>query len=151
MDRKTFEEIMDLAIQNEKDAEEFYAKVAEKLTDTFMKEMFTDLASEEQKHRKTLTALKEREALHQVFKETADYKVSETLEAPEVSDKMAPADALALAMKKEEEAMNYYANLAKECDDPALKETLLELSKMEQGHKTRLEKAFTDVGYPEVW
>lgn len=64
---------------------------------------------------------------------------------------MAPADALALAMKKEEDAMNYYAGLARECDDPGLRETLLELSKMEQGHKTRLEKAFLDIGYPEVW
>lgn len=151
MDRKTFEEIMDLAIERETEAEAFYTQVAKKLAAPFMKELFTDLAAEETKHRKTLTNLKRRDALHQVFKKTPDYKIAETVEKPEVSDDMAPAQALTLAMKKEEEAMNYYGTLAEGCNDPDLRETLLELSKMEQGHKTRLEKAFVDIGYPEVW
>ena len=151
MDRKTFEEIMDLAIEREKEAEVFYTEVAKRLTARFMKELFTDLAAEEAGHRKTLTNLKKRDALHQVFKETPDYGISETVEKPEVSDEMAPAQALTLAMKKEEEAMKYYGTLADGCEDPDLRETLLELSKMEQGHKTRLEKAFVDIGYPEVW
>ncbi len=151
MDRKMFEDIMEIAIRNEIQAAEFYTRAAEKFSNTFIKELFTDLAAEEQKHRKTLENLKTRDSLHQVFKETNDYKVSETVEEPEVSENMTPADAIALAMKKEEEAMNYYATLAKECNDPQLRETLLELSTMEQGHKTRMEQAFLDVGYPEAW
>jgi len=64
---------------------------------------------------------------------------------------MKPADAIALAMKKEEEAMNLYLSLAESCKDEAQKQIFKDLAAMERGHKFKMEKAFVDIGYPEVW
>jgi rubrerythrin len=46
------------------------------------------------------------------FSESRDYKVAETVDEPELSMDMKPADAFALAMKKEEEAMKQYTEMA---------------------------------------
>ena len=85
------------------------------------------------------------------FNEEADYKVSETVDEPELSMDMKPADAFALAMKKEEEAMVQYTALADECPDAEKKRVFLDLAAMERAHKRKMEDAFVDIGYPEVW
>jgi rubrerythrin len=64
---------------------------------------------------------------------------------------MKPADAIALAMKKEEEAMVQYKQMAESCSQPEKKQVFLDLAAMEQGHKQKMENAFVDIGYPEVW
>ncbi len=64
---------------------------------------------------------------------------------------MKPADAIALAMKNEEEAMKQYSVLADACSDHDLKNVFLDLAAMEREHKFKMEKAFVDIGYPEVW
>jgi rubrerythrin len=64
---------------------------------------------------------------------------------------MKPADAIALAMKQEEEAMHMYAELAKCSADKEQKEMFGELSRMEKGHKVKLEGMYTNMAFPEVW
>ena len=61
------------------------------------------------------------------------------------------ADAIALAMKKEESAMRQYTQLADASEDSAQKQIFLELAAMEREHKAKMEAAFVDIGYPEVW
>lgn len=64
---------------------------------------------------------------------------------------MKPVDAIALAMKKEEAAMQQYTRLAQASMDAEQKKIFLELAEMEREHKTKMEAAFVDIGYPEVW
>ena len=64
---------------------------------------------------------------------------------------MKPAEAIALAMKKEEEAIVQYTALAEDCPDAEKKKVFLDLAAMERGHKKKMEAAFVDIGYPEVW
>jgi rubrerythrin len=85
------------------------------------------------------------------FDESLDYGLSETMDTPALSMAMKPADAFVLAMKKEEEAMRYYSKLAGGCKDAEKKKVFLDLAAMERGHKLKMEKAFVDVGFPEVW
>ncbi len=151
MDRNEYDAILELAIKAEIEAQGFYADLSAKAKDAHLKEMFADFVREEKKHEKILKEFRAKETGHIHFKEIPDYKVSETVKKPAVSDEMRPADAIAIAMKNEEEAMNHYKQLADACLDTEQKRVFQELATMELDHKNRMEKAFVDIGYPEVW
>jgi rubrerythrin len=47
--------------------------------------------------------------------------------------------------------MRHYTELADVCTNPDRKKLFYELAAMERGHKNKMESAFVDIGYPEVW
>lgn len=151
MHREIYREILDNAIQREIDAQQFYRDAAARMQDGVLKEMFAGFVTEEKKHEEILRGFVEAAPESLPFQEDRDYKVAETVARPEVSDKMKPADAFALAMKKEEEAMHQYNVLADGCTDPEQAKVLRNLAAMEREHKFKMEQAFVDIGYPEVW
>lgn len=151
MNAKQYDSILSAAIAAEIEAQHFYAEVAARVTGDFLKKMFLDFVEEERKHERILIAFRQKADSHLHFKSAADFKVSETVSSPPLSIAMKPADAIAIAMKKEEEAMNHYTDLANVCSDPAQRGVFFELASMEREHKNRMEMAFVDIGYPEVW
>ncbi len=60
-------------------------------------------------------------------------------------------DAIALAIKREDEAMDMYQALADAATENDKKSVFIGLRNMEQMHKTRLEDIYINVGYREVW
>ena len=151
MNLNQYKEIIEFAIAGEIEAQEFYKAAANKINDPYLKKMFEKFAKEEKGHEKILKGILVKDTINQYFKESTDYKVSETLEKPKLSTDMKPADAIALAMKNEEEAMKQYTDLAEACLDPSQKKVFLDLAAMERGHKLIMEKAFVDIGYAELW
>jgi rubrerythrin len=151
MDQKTYQDILDVAIQNEIEANLFYHQVAEKVKNDYLRTMFLRFAEEELKHRTILEGFRDNESMAVSFARVQDFQVSETIEEPPLSIDMKPADAIALAMKKEEAAMQQYTRLANVSTDADQIRMFLELAEMERDHKTKLETAFVDIGYPEVW
>lgn len=139
------------AIHNEVKAHQFYEAVAQRVKDASLKELFGDLAEEENRHKVILESFHGPDPSIKEFPELPDYHVAETMGDPELSIDMKPADAFALAMKKEQQAMELYNWMAGASADSRQKELLLELASMEKSHKFRMEQAFVDVGYPEVW
>ena len=151
MNRSQYDTILKNAIQSEIAAQKFYQDVADKMKDAFLKDLFLNFVREEKKHQKILEGFQAAIPEKLPFDEQRDFHVAETLPDPIVSPDMTPTDAFALAMKKEEEAMNHYSNLAGGCTDPKQKEIFLELAAMERDHKQKMERAFVDIGYPEIW
>lgn len=151
MKNRTYQEILDGAIRGEIEAARFYANVAEKMESAFLKELFQTFSKEEQAHRKILEDFKKDPNGSVHFEATPDFHVSQTVDEPALTIAMKPAEAIALAMKKEEAAMEHYLELAQACNDPHQKKLFNELATMERGHKTKMEAAFVDIGYPEVW
>lgn len=146
MQEADYQSILSFAIENEVEAYDFYKSVSEKLSDANLKSIFADLAVEEQKHRTFLeNLLSGGKPLH--FGPAVDYKVSETIQTPKLSIFMKPAESIALAIKKEEEAMALYTNLAKSATQPDKKETFEALANMEQHHKVKLEELYHH-GFP---
>ena len=80
-----------------------------------------------------------------------DYKIAETQDMPALSLTMKPAEAIAIAMKKEQQAAELYRALADKVINPIEKKELENLANMEMGHKHKLENAFINIGYPEVF
>ena len=151
MEQNAYLKIMDRAIESEMEAARFYSNVAEKTTNSYLKEMFITFSKEEQKHRRILEGFRNKPSSAISFAKVPDFGVSETIPEPVLSIDMQPADAIALAMKKEEEAMRQYSQLAAACEDAGQKNIFLELAAMEREHKAKMEAAFVDIGYPEVW
>jgi rubrerythrin len=151
MEKKKFKSIMDMAIAAEVEAYEFYQEVAAKVSDPNLKKLFEEFANEEKGHQVSLESIKEKEIQNFSFSAGADYKISEAVELPKLSLDMKPADAIALAMKKEEEAMKTYNNLAVATNDPEKQKIFASLAQMEEGHKVRMEGLYTQTAFPEVW
>ncbi len=151
MDLQEYKQIVESAIGEEVAASIFYQEASEKVEDPYLKKMFAQLAEDERGHKRILEKILTSERIQQYFKESVDFKVSETVDKPELSTQMKPADAVALAMKNEEEAMQMYQQMADACDDPEMKRAFEDLATMERGHKRKMEAAFVDIGYPEVW
>jgi rubrerythrin len=150
MKTEDYKSIISMAIGNEIEAFEFYRGVGDKVEDRNLKAIFLELAEEEKKHRTFLEAfLSSGKPVH--FDETRDYKVSETIEKPKLSLQMKPSDAIALAIKNEEEAMVMYAELAQSILQADHKQMFESLSRMEQHHKVRLEELYDTMAFPEVW
>jgi rubrerythrin len=151
MNLNQYKEIIEFAIAGEIEAQEFYKVAANKINDPYLKEMFEQFAKDEKGHEKILKGILSKDTINEYFNESTDYKVAETVNTPKLSTDMKPADAIALAMKKEEEAMKQYTDLAEACLDPGQKKVFLDLAAMERGHKLKMEKAFVNIGYTEVW
>ena len=152
MDLEHYKQVISDAIKGEIEAKEFYQKVAIKIKDTFLTELFEKFAKEEAKHEKILTAILDKKKMDaSFFNFEKDFKVSETIEMPEVNENMDLKNAIGIAMKNEELAMKKYTTLADNCDDPQLKKVFLDLASMERDHKFKMENKFVDVAYPEVW
>ena len=145
-----YKKIITFAVANEIEAYDFYKSVSDNVKDAGLKKIFAELAEEEAKHRKFLEGLTSGKAqMH--FDETKDYKVAQTIEKPKLSLSMKPADAIALAVKTEEEAMIMYNEMASCSTDAEQKKMFHSLATMEQGHKVKLEDVFTNIAFPEVW
>ena len=151
MDQLQFEKLISVAIRAEVEAHEFYRDVAKRTENLSVKKIFAELAEEEMNHRELLERYRMDTSLAIRFKAPPDYKVAETVDEPKLTMDMTPADAIALAMKKEQQAMEFYRSLANICDDSKVKDAYNNLANMELGHKHLLEKAFVDIGYPESW
>ncbi|GAB6909868.1 Rubrerythrin [Desulfosarcina cetonica] len=151
MNLDDYKEIIKQAIANEVEARKFYEDASNTLKDPYLKKLFASLADEEKKHRDILTKIYTSDTVKTYFSETRDYKVAETMDEPALSMDMKPADAFALAMKKEEAAMKQYTEMANLCDDAQKRQVFLDLAAMERDHKLKMESAFVEVGYPEVW
>ena len=152
MDLEKYKQVISDAITSEIEAKEFYEKIAQRIKNAFLKDLFGKFAKEEEKHEKLLSHILDQEKMDTTFFNfEKDFKVAETITMPKVKPDMDLKDAIGIAMKNEELAMKKYLTLAENCNDPQLKAVFQDLAAMERNHKFKMEKNLVDVAYPEVW
>jgi rubrerythrin len=116
-----------------------------------MREIFVGFAAEEKRHQQMLKGVLNSKESSLQFKPVSDYKISETVETAKLTGEMTMANAFSIAMKKEEEAMKMYQKLASDSTSEEFKKLFESLAVMEQSHKVKMEKYYSDVAYNEVW
>lgn len=152
MDITEINEFIDFAIKQENEAFDFYQAASEKVSNPGVKQLFLELAQDEKGHANLLEMYRENKSVGELFKaEVIDYKITETQEEQELLINMKPADAIIIAMKREQQAAELYRAMAKSATTQSIKDALEGLANMEMGHKHKLENAFVDIGYPEVF
>lgn len=150
MDRLDLEKLFAAAIGRENEAFEFYGAAAKKVVDPSVRETFMQLAGEELGHRELLERFKyDPTMVMKISAPSADYKIAEATPLPALSVGLKPAEAIALAMKKEQHAVEFYRSLTGLSTDAGLRDIFQNLANMELGHKHRLETMFVSIGYPE--
>lgn len=150
MSKFDLDNLFKIAIDREIEAYEFYKAAAGRMPVGPVKDIFLELSREEQGHRDLLTKFRQDPALKmKISAPEVNYKIAESTPLPLLSIELKPADAIALAMKKEQMAVDFYNALAAAATDAELQSVLTSLSNMELGHKQRLENMFVNIGYPE--
>jgi len=147
----TLNTVFDLAISREEAANKFYVNLAKRVMSSAVKDTFSELAAEELRHKALLLALKAEPQIQAKFKSVPNYHVAESEAAPDLTANMSLRDAVAVAMKNEQQAAEMYRVLASLTTDEAVRTLFENLTNMELGHKNSLETLFVDIAYPEVF
>lgn len=135
---KSFDDILDFAINREIEAEKFYLKLADFVEQPEMAKVFSDLASEELEHKTKLQALKVGQI--RIEKENiGNLGITDHVKSVEPHAKMRYVDMLVVGMKKEETSRKLYTDLARVTQKQELQEIFLQLAQEEADHKLRFE------------
>ena len=140
------DEILNFAIDREKEAVEFYASLAKEATRNSLKETFENFSNEEQKHVALLSDIsgnKEKIDSYEIRKIT-DLKISDFMVEIEYEEGMPMPEILKLAMKREEKAVKLYNKLGDETSDADAKKVFQILVQEEAKHKLALESMYDD-------
>jgi rubrerythrin len=152
MNRPEIERLFQIAIDRELEANRFYTELSKIVADPNIQAVFNDLAAQEMGHYELLEKLRSDPSLEMKFRAPSqDWRMAEAEDEPSLSTNMKPRDAIALAMKKELRAAEFYRAMSAQAGDGETKAIFNNLANMELGHKHKLEEAFIDVGYPEVF
>lgn len=140
------DDILDFAIEKEREAAEFYTDLSNEASFTSAKSVLQEFANEEEKHEKFLIGFKEnREALNSYrFEWITDLKRSDYMVDITYEKGMPFTDTLRLAMKREEKALQLYNELIEKTDDKAAKKVFKMLCQEEAKHKNILETIYDD-------
>ena len=140
----TVDEILDFAIDQEQQAADFYADVAQRAETADMKKMLLDFHEEEKSHKKILQDVKTGEHELTPEQEILDLKISDYLVEVEFSENISYQDALIIAMKKERAAYQLYTDMAAKIPESHLREVLIGLAKEEEKHKLFFETEYDE-------
>ena len=144
MNFKTFEEIMEYAINKEKDAEKFYTEASEKETYSGAKELFRGFALEERGHQKMLENFSMENLEYFKEKKIPDLKISDYTVDMEYKPNMSYDDILRLAAKREEKAFKFYTDFAEKAEQESHKKLFKILAQEESKHKLKMETLLDD-------
>jgi rubrerythrin len=139
----TIKEIIEFAIQNEIEAAEFYHKLQNIAKLPSSKEFLKELEEMEISHQKILQQYLERPNEINLIGQPQDLQISNFMDQVEPETEMTFQQILIIAMKREENAMYLYQQLAKEVDGEA-KNVFLRLSQEEAKHKLQLETIYDE-------
>jgi rubrerythrin len=142
----SFEELVSFAVEKEKEAAAFYDEAARKETFSGASAMLSGFADEERKHQKMLEEiLSDKKKLPEYKLEwIPDMKRSDYLIDMEYKKGMHFKDILVIAMKREEKALAFYKDAAKNNRNKAHSKIFMILAQEEAKHKLGLEKLYDD-------
>jgi rubrerythrin len=142
------------AIKSEVEANRAYSDVAARVNNAFLKERLEFLASEEEKHRKSL------ENIYRIHFGSEKIELPEKTDVPlpeiEVGDENEPISlVLEGAMNAEKASEEFYAKLAERFEDEKVRDLMEVLAGMENMHylilKAERENALKFEKYDAVW
>ncbi|MFH1002581.1 MAG: ferritin family protein [Chloroflexota bacterium] len=144
-------ELWDTAIYKEIASQAVYEAGWDKTGDEGARTLLHDLAREEKKHARWLQAFKEGglDKLPRRTRELPDLKLSEYLTGGDTLVGAGLQDVLIFAMKREQQAVEFYARLTGVLRDEAAKRLCQRLVHQELKHKLRLELFYDSLFYGE--
>ena len=151
-ERITVEGIIQRAIQIEENAYSFYTEASEMVKLPHVKDMLSELAGEEVKHKEKLEELLAGDTGQIIAagqsQKIEDLKLADYLVAPPLDEDATIQDVLMIAMQREKSAHEFY-NLMAGLVSQATKELFQFLAEEELRHKNKVEILYDDIVYKE--
>ena len=144
MDEKKFREIIQFAIEKEIGTHDLYTMCGQIAKYSGAKELFDELAREEDGHRKLLENLSTGKVVEAKLEPVPDLKISDYLIEVKCMPDSSYADILRLVMKNEEHSVKLYNDLKDSCKDEELKKVFVVLAQEEAKHKLKFEKIYDE-------
>jgi len=144
MNEKQFREIIQFTIEKEIRAFGFYTKAGQIAKYSGMKELFLELAKEEEGHRKLLENLSMEKVTRARIEAIPNLKMSDYLVETEFRPDMSYAEILRMAMKMEEHSLKLDNDLKDSSTDEGIRKLFTFLAGEEAKHKFRLEKVYDE-------
>ena len=144
MDEKKFKEIIQFAVKKEIEAFDFYTQASQIAKYSGAKELFLDLAKQEEGHRKLMEKLNMEKIARARIENIPDLKISDYMVDTELKPDLSYAEMLRIAMKREERSVKLYEDLKGNNPDGDLKKLFTFLIQEESKHKLRLEKIYDE-------
>lgn len=148
MQFKDLNDIIDFAIEKEKEAAEFYINVSQQEQFSGKKQMLEEFSAEERKHQALLEDLKAGQVGDKLddyqFKWITDIKRSDYAVEVDYQPGMGYNELLMLAMKREEAALKLYNELLTNAQTDDQKKVFKMLCQEEAKHKLALETMYDD-------
>jgi rubrerythrin len=152
MKEKKLENLIDIAIDREIEACDFYRDLAGKVEDPTTRGTLTFLAGEERRHREFLEGYRagryESNALN--LSDVVDYKIAEYLEEPDIKKDMDSSDVYLVAAHRELQSYRFYRALADLHPDGEARDMLLTIANEEMKHKEKVEYLYANTAFPQT-
>ena len=151
--RKSLSEIIRTAVLREQDAYFFYWDLLESAKDESVKDTLNWIADEEKKHRKFLIDYQNGKFGDKALRlsTVVDYKIADTLKAPETLTVMDSADIFLTAAHRELKSFQFYTDLAEIHSDREIKELLIRMANEELKHKEKMEYLYTNTAFAQTF
>ena len=150
--KKTIADVIDLAIQREEEAYDFYMDIYAKVQDAGVRDTVEFIAGEEKKHKAFLVGYRAgnygSDALRMA--DVVEYRVAEYLEEPEISKDSSREEIYLVAAHREKRSHLFYTELANMHADGELKTMLLKMANEELKHKEKMEYLYTNTAFPQT-
>ncbi len=144
MDEKEFRKVVQFAVEKEIGTFNLYAMCGQVAKYSGAKELFEELAKEEEGHRKLLEVLSVGKVDQAKLEPIQDLKISDYLIDVTCKPDSSYADILRLVMKNEEHSVKLYNDLKTSCRDEDLKKLFAFLEQEEAKHKLKFEKIYDE-------
>ena len=152
MTEKSLTTLIDMAIQREVEAYDFYMALIEKLSDADIKDSILFIADEEKKHRTFLESYREGRYDLNAFRMTdvIYYKIAEHEKEPEINPDMSKEHVFLLAAHRELRSHKFYRELAEAHPGGEAKQMLLRMANEELKHKEKMEYLYANTAFPQT-
>lgn len=146
---KSLEDILDIALEFERSARDFYTDLATKVSKK-IRYLVEELAEEEQGHFDLFTELRARNDLEQqihtmIETPASDGKFSDCIHLPDLGENPDDQAVLQYAMGREHAAMEQYTALSKTAPAGPIQDLFKYLADEETEHKAELEKIYYEI------
>ncbi len=152
MGSDTLQSVIDLAIQREEEAYNFYLGLCKVVGDKAARDTLKYLAEEEAGHKAFLVKCKEQMSCDVVLRPDlpVDYRVAEHLNQPDIKKNMNSEEVFLVAANREVHAHNFYKSLAGLYPKGPVKELLLRMANEEMKHKEKMEYLYTNTAFAQT-
>ncbi|MBN2571216.1 MAG: ferritin family protein [Ignavibacteriales bacterium] len=139
-----FKEIIDFAIEREKEAVQFYNDLQNMVKFEPYKEVLIEFEDMEKSHIRVLHEIQKGEFSAEKLPKIESLAYADYIVEKEPNPDMNFQDIITIAMKREDKAQKLYLELANKSSDESVRNLFLRLANEEAKHKLHFEKIFDD-------